>query len=307
MYVAAWRFIISKGLNVLESLPGLALEAGRRVVGALMDGLRAAAPGVADAIEKVVDVIASFLPWSNAERGPLSSIMSVGGNIVGAIAGGLKGATDLAAGAASAVAGAITDALGSAVDKAKSIGKSVADGAASAVSGGVDKLKKSGKALTGTVAEGAKSAGGAVKDAVSGAAEKAGSVLPMSNADEGPFSNLIERGQKLVGTVAKGVQDEGSTLQQTLSGVAEGTPFGAAAESIVGAIGGAGPAGGSGRGAAGGDSNRPIEIVLEQTNNFEGTGSREDVRERIREATRNGGQDALVELEMLLQQTLSEG
>jgi TP901 family phage tail tape measure protein len=331
----AFLVLVDIGLDVLGELPGLAMESARRIPAAIMDGLKATAPDVAEGIEAVVDVIASFLPWSNAERGPLSSIMSVGGNIVSAIVGGLKGTTNLAANAASAVAGAIKSAfdslLGGAVDIGKQIAggianglrsaKDMAVGAAKAVGGAVsdaaggaadfvgdraNQLKKSGEAIAGTVAEGARDAGGAVKDAVGDAADKAGSMLPMSNAEEGPFSNLIERGQKLVSTVAKGVEGEDSTLQNTLAGVAEGTPLGQAASTLVGAIGGSGgPAAALGGGPAAGRSG-PIQIVLEQTNEFGNASDREEIRQMVREATRDGGEDALAELELLLKQTLSE-
>ena len=50
----------------------------------------------------------------------------------------------------------------------------------------------------------------------------------------------------------------------------------------------------------------PIQIVFEQTNEFGNASDREEIRQMVREATRNGGEDALAELELLLKQTLSE-
>jgi TP901 family phage tail tape measure protein len=285
LWVKGWQMYLSFLWDFWTSIPSLALEAGRRIVPALIKGLKATAPNVSEGIEAVVDVIASFLPWSNAERGPLSNIMSVGGNIVSALASGLRNGVGLVAGAADAVAGAVAGVF-----------DDLASGAA-----------ERGQALISTVAEGAKSAGGAVKSAVEGAADKASSVLPFSDADEGPFKNLTERGAALVSTVAKGVEGEDSTLQDTLAGVAEGTPLGQAASTLVGAIGGSGgPAAALGDGPAAGGSGRPIEIVLEQTNNFDGAGSREEIRRMVEEATRSGGEDALAELELLLKHTLSE-
>jgi TP901 family phage tail tape measure protein len=290
-----WTNVPGMIVDVVTSIPGFIadkfLEAlptikrvGGRIVSALMSGLAASAPNVAKGIRKVVQVIRDFLPFSNAKRGPLSSIMSVGGKIVSAIASGLKNSAGKVASAAGDVAGAIKGKLDDVVSGAK----------------------EKGAALASTVADGAKSAGGKVKDAVTDVADKAGSVLPMSNAEEGPFSNLIERGQKLVSTVAKGVEGEDSTLQDTLAGVAEGTPLGQAASTLVGAIGvSGGPAAALGGGPAAGGSGR-IQIVLEQTNEFGNASDREEIRQMVREATRNGGEDALAELELLLKQTLSE-
>jgi len=282
LWIKGWQMYIDFLIGFWTSVPGVLVDVGRNIVGGLMQGLQQAAPNVAAGIRKVVQVIRDFLPFSNAKRGPLSSIMSVGGNIVSAIASGLRNATGLAANAAGAVAGAI-----------KGTFDDLASGA-----------KKRGEALVSTVADGAKSASGKVKGAVEGAAEKASSVLPFSDAKEGPFSNLTERGQALVNTVAKGVQGEDSTLQNALVGVAKGTPFGQAAQGLVGALGGSGPS--SSRGAGGGGG--PIEISLDQTVTFEGgTPDREEIRRMVQEATRNGGQDALAELELLLKQVLSEG
>ena len=104
----------------------------------------------------------------------------------------------------------------------------------------------------------------------------------------------------------RGVEGEDSTLQDTLTGVAEGTPLGKAASTLVGAIGGSGgPAAALGGGPAAGGSGT-IQIVFEQTNEFGNASDREEIRQMVREATRNGGEDALAELELLLKQTLSE-
>jgi len=285
LWVKGWQMYLGFLVDFWTSVPGIAMKAAKKIPRAIMKGLEATAPNVAAGIRKVVQVIRDFLPFSNAKRGPLSSIMSVGGKIVDAIASGLKNSAGKVASAAGDVAGAIKGKLDDVVSGAK----------------------EKGAALASTVADGAKSAGGKVKDAVTDVADKAGSVLPMSNAEEGPFSNLVERGQKLVSTVAKGVEGEDSTLQDTLAGVAEGTPLGQAASTLVGAIGGSGgPAAALGGGPAAGGSGRPIEIVLEQTNQFGDVGDREEIRRMVEEATRSGGQNALAELELLLKQTLSE-
>ena len=284
LWVKGWQMYLGFLVDFWTSVPGIAMKAAKKIPRAIMKGLEATAPNVAAGIRKVVQVIRDFLPFSNAKRGPLSSIMSVGGKIVSAIASGLKNSAGKVASAAGDVAGAIKGKLDDVVSGAK----------------------EKGAALASTVADGAKSAGGKVKDAVTDVADKAGSVLPMSNAEEGPFSNLIERGQKLVSTVAKGVEGEDSTLQDTLAGVAEGTPLGQAASTLVGAIGGSGgPAAALGGGPAAGGSGT-IQIVFEQTNEFGNASDREEIRQMVREATRNGGEDALAELELLLKQTLSE-
>jgi hypothetical protein len=379
LWFEAWRMYTDFLVSFWSGAGDLLLDVGGNIVEGLKNGLISAAPNVAEGIRKVVGIIRDFLPFSNAKRGPLSTIMSVGGNIVGAITKRLRAGVGLAASAASAVAGAIKGAFDSLVGGAFSLGQSIAGGiadglkasagavvgAAKTVADGVKgaadfatspgQWKQSGKALVGTVADGIKGAAGAVAGAVGGAAnqaksavsnaartladpqtyknagkaavstfasgaeaaadkaqgavksvaEKASSALPFSEAEVGPFSNLLDRGSALVSTVAKGVKGERGTLQKAIAGVAKGSPFGAAAEGIVGAIGGgSGPrtSGGTGRGPAAG---RPIEIVLEQTNNF-GNVDREDVRRRVQEATRAGGQDALAELELLLRQALAE-
>jgi len=81
--------------------------------------------------------------------------------------------------------------------------------------------------------------------------------------------------------------------------------LGQAASTLVGAIGGSGgPTAALGGGLAAGGSG-PTQIVLEQTNEFRDASDRENIRQIVREATRNGGEDALADLELPPKRTLS--
>jgi TP901 family phage tail tape measure protein len=323
-------------ISALQGLGDYLYDAGVSLLETLVEGI-AASPGILkDALWSAFAGMVPLLPASDAAEGPLSRLTDAGKAIPETLAKGIKALPGVLVGAVKAVLFGIPAAIGGAalnigMSIGKKIGGAIADGlkgmagavagaakgvggaAKDAISGAADfatspeKWQQSGKALVDTVASGAESASGSIKGAVEGAADKASSVLPFSNAEEGPFSNLVERGQALVSTVAKGVEGEDSTLQDTLAGVAEGTPLGQAASTLVGAIGGSGgPAAALGGGPAAGGSGRPIEIVLEQTNQFGDVGDREEIRRMVEEATRSGGENALAELELLLKQTLSE-
>ncbi|QBI90027.1 tape-measure tail protein [Halobacterium phage ChaoS9] len=162
------------------------------------------------------------------------------------------------------------------------------------------KWAKAGAGLVGAVASGITDKAGDVVGAVGDVAGKARSMLPFSDAEEGPLPDLSKSGGALVQTLVGGIQGEGGAVQNVLGGILGGAPIpglgGAAA-----ALGGGGPAVGGGAGAAAGG---PITITLNQENSFEGVSADEDLEQRIEEATESGGQAGLEQLEKRLQRAV---
>ena len=78
-------------------------------------------------------------------------------------------------------------------------------------------LSECGRKILETLKTGILSAAGSIKDAVSGVFDKIGSLLPHSDAKEGPLSTLTLSGQKMMTTLAGGVALGAGTLQGTVS------------------------------------------------------------------------------------------
>jgi TP901 family phage tail tape measure protein len=165
------------------------------------------------------------------------------------------------------------------------------------------KWAKAGAGLVGAVAGGIAGKAGDVVGAVGDVAGKARSMLPFSDAEQGPLSDLSKSGGALVQTLVGGIQGEGGALPNVLGNVLGGAPIpglGGAAAALGGGAGGA-LAGAAGGGPAGG---KPVNITLNQTNNFEGVSPDEDLEQRIAEATESGGTAGLEQLEKRLQRAV---
>ena len=78
-------------------------------------------------------------------------------------------------------------------------------------------LSECGRKILETLKNGILSAAGSIRDAVSGVFDKIGSLLPHSDAKEGPLSTLTLSGQKMMTTLAGGVALGAGTLQGTVS------------------------------------------------------------------------------------------
>jgi TP901 family phage tail tape measure protein len=264
----AFMLIYDVIVTAIEMYIDFVTGVGETIVQTIADGLLGAVSIVTDAIDSVVSAIADFLPFINANRGPLSSIMSVGGNIVSAIADGLTGAVGMVTDAAQAVAGAISDVLGGVADAAMDIGSQIANGVADGINGGVDAVagaassvadaasgavngaadmvSGAGEAVTDAVSSGIDSGTDAVADAASGAAGAVAGAMPFSNADFGPLSNIMDVGNNIVQSVSQGIagnQDQlagnAAGMMQGVMGAVQDTPVGEAASGLMGEAAGA--------------------------------------------------------------------
>jgi hypothetical protein len=173
---------------------------------AVADGIRAGAFIVPKAILAMFQKVIPFMPGSDADRGPLSSLTSWGSAIPRTIAGGITGAGSM-------IKNAITGALGSAGsaawNMATDIGGRIADGVKSGIRGGAG-------AITGAV-------GSAV-----GAAKKAGSaVKSTAGAAKGMVTKTPGRIAGVVGGMAK---DAAGLASKTPGGMAVGAAAGAGQE-----------------------------------------------------------------------------
>jgi len=270
---------------------------------------------VTDAISDVAADVMSFLPFSDAKRGPLSRLTASGAALVETLAGAMMGAISAPVDAAKAVAGAVMDVLGGIADGATDIGKkiaggiadgvtgaasavgnavkSVAGGAKDAVLGAPGQLKKAGASLMGTVAGGVEGASDDVAGAVGDAASKARSYLPFSDAEKGPLSNLTQSGASLVQTIAKGAKGEESTLMKSFSSILGDNPLAQGAGAALGSM--TGKKKGKGKPGAGGGSG--VSISITQEIYLTGDESREEIRQKAKQATGQGAEAALEELE----------
>lgn len=70
-------------------LKDLFFESGKAIISTLVDGIKAMADGPVDAIKGVLDSVRDFLPFSDAKKGPLSSLTHNGGKIVTTMAEGI--------------------------------------------------------------------------------------------------------------------------------------------------------------------------------------------------------------------------
>lgn len=84
--------VVSMGASMLAAIQGIAAQmfaAGAQIVSSIAQGIMSGIGQVTSAISSVAATVRGALPFSPPEYGPLSDIMSVGGNIVGSIAQGI--------------------------------------------------------------------------------------------------------------------------------------------------------------------------------------------------------------------------
>ena len=160
-----------------------------------------------------------------------------------------------------------------------------------------------GEEIVNSIVKGIKNLASSPVETVKGIAGGIRDVLPFSDAKEGPLSNLTDTGVALINTIVGGVESEGPKLKKKLAQVLGGTPAAAGGGSLASVLDV-----GSGRtpkSADSGGGRSPIMITLEQTNHFNGDMmDPEDIREVVRNVARDGGREALKELEQILQRSV---
>lgn len=103
------RSLPGRILSALGNLGRLLYNAGRNIIGGLIDGIRSMLGSVADTASNVAETVRDFLPFSPAKRGPLSGSGSpdqAGAAIPGMLASGMRGNLRRVEGAAGELAGA---------------------------------------------------------------------------------------------------------------------------------------------------------------------------------------------------------
>ena len=160
---------------------------------------------------------------------------------------------------------------------------------------------EAGQGIISTITDGIQDMASSPIDAVTSIADGIRSVLPFSDAEEGPLSDITQSGVGLIQALITGMSQEESTVREKLATILGGTPLGDDSGSLSTALE-LGP-GGDDRS---GSSTSPIILTLEQTINLNGDMmDPEEIREIVREAARDGGSDALKELELILKQATS--
>ena len=124
-----------------------------------------------------------------------------------------------------------------------------------------------GRGLVSAFVSGIRDRADIVPDSVSDVAESARSLLPFSDAETGPLSDLSQSGAALVQTLAAGVEGEGGTLESALGGMLGSTPLGQAVGAASDAVGEA---------TGGGDATE-ITVIIEEIN-AGGDSSEESIR-----------------------------
>lgn len=239
--VGAFQFLFA----FLIGLGPLLVQVGKNIIDALVVGLLGSIAPLINAVGFVADIIASFFPFSNAERGPLSNIMSVGGNIINAIVSGLTGALSGLVNAVAAVADAIMGAFQSVISFFADIGqrlmdllatgiraaigvvqsalKFIGDAIMSAVNSYINFVSGVGGAIIDAIVSGLTGGISIITDAMGSLVGAIADFLPFSNASRGPLSSIMSVGGNIVDAIAGGLQ----------SGV---DVVAGAAQAVVGAI-----------------------------------------------------------------------
>lgn len=155
-FSTAWEQI--KGLfnGVVDWISGLAqtfYEAGKGFVNAILDGIKAAWSGLVDSVTGLMGDLRDLLPFSDAKKGPLSSLTASGSAFIDTFASGMKNAASGAMEALSGVLGDLRDLLPFSDAKA----------------GPLSELTKSGAAVMPTFASGIDQTSDAPMRAVAGA------------------------------------------------------------------------------------------------------------------------------------------
>jgi len=87
--VGAVRAMGSQMVSAVMAIASQMVAAGRNIVTSIAQGIMSGAGAVRSAISSVASMVRGALPFSPPEWGPLSDIMSSGGNIVNSIASGI--------------------------------------------------------------------------------------------------------------------------------------------------------------------------------------------------------------------------
>ncbi|MES1936681.1 hypothetical protein [Salinisphaera hydrothermalis] len=148
-------------------------EAGKKLIGTLVGGLKKAAGAVKDAVKGALSKARNLLPFSDAKEGPLSDLTKSGTRLPSTFATGVLKNQGALVGAVDKVMAAANGRMNDRVVPLRSASRQAS-------------------------AE-------AVKDAVKGALFKARNLLPFSDAKEGPLSDLTKSGTRLPSTFATGV------------------------------------------------------------------------------------------------------
>lgn len=98
---------IKNAYNAVTGMFGKFLDAGKKIVTSIADGIKGAIGKVTDAISGVTDKIRGFLPFSPPKEGPLSDIMDV--EIAESIAHAIESKKHVAARAMANLASAVSD------------------------------------------------------------------------------------------------------------------------------------------------------------------------------------------------------
>ena len=101
-----WAKVFSVLRAPFDWLAGLDLfEQGKRIILTLVDGIKSAAGAVVDAVKGVFGKVAKFLPFSDAEKGPLRHLTAHGRAFVETLAAGMDDAMPLSVAVTQALAG----------------------------------------------------------------------------------------------------------------------------------------------------------------------------------------------------------
>lgn len=219
---AVWSAIKSVITSAISNVVSAVVKFGSKVISTItssMNKARSVSQSTWNAIKSVI---------SSAISNVVSKVTSFGSKLVSVFTSAFNRAKSVVTGAFSAIVSAITSAVGRVISAVTSFGSrlvstftSAMSRAKSAVSSGMSQIISSvtgmasrflsaGRGLIDALASGIKGAFGKVKSAVKGGLDAVRSLLPGSDAEEGPLSDLTKSGAALFPTFAKGIAKNAS-------------------------------------------------------------------------------------------------
>ena len=187
--------------DIVKSNPsGTWFQHGQKLLLAVADGMKSAAVSLYNALFDSLMGLRKLLPFSDAEEGPLSDLTASGAAIPKTLAEGIDKER-------LAVRDAIYDTLYTAYAE---------------FSGWAFHWYDVGHNISTTIAEGIVGGAVAVYDALVDVFNELVSLLPFSDADEGPLASLTRSGKSIIITLANGVKVSSSVLGEEVETALEG-------------------------------------------------------------------------------------
>ena len=185
MLITLFGDLKSKWDDIVKSNPsGNWFAHGQALVSAIASGMKSAAASLWNALLESFSSLRKLLPFSDAAEGPLSDLTARGASIITTLAAGVEQS-----------GGSLGESLRYVLMSGLNVLNLSQDGWFNA-----------GMNLATTLANGIVSGGIAIYNAMVGVFTQLRKLLPFSDAEEGPLSNLTQSGESIVITLSNGIK-----------------------------------------------------------------------------------------------------